>query len=118
AAQGEGDSSTDLVDLQEQICSTKSSDCPVICVKAGFGECGEVDPCLKNGDLECEILDPCEKNGDGCEPPPSDPCIIGLKHYEECPPPPPPPPTYDGCTLTQGFWKTHPDAWPVDGLTI
>ncbi len=23
-----------------------------------------------------------------------------------------------GCTLTQGFWKTHPLAWPVDSLTI
>ena len=24
----------------------------------------------------------------------------------------------DSCTLTQGFWKTHPEAWPVDTLTI
>jgi hypothetical protein len=23
-----------------------------------------------------------------------------------------------GCTLTQGFWKTHPEAWPVAGLTL
>jgi hypothetical protein len=23
-----------------------------------------------------------------------------------------------GCTLTQGFWKNHPNAWPVDTLTI
>ncbi|HLK41495.1 MAG TPA: hypothetical protein VKU41_32320 [Polyangiaceae bacterium] len=23
-----------------------------------------------------------------------------------------------GCTLTQGFWKTHPSAWPVKSLTI
>ncbi len=23
-----------------------------------------------------------------------------------------------GCTLTQGFWKTHPDEWPVDELEI
>jgi hypothetical protein len=23
-----------------------------------------------------------------------------------------------GCTLTQGFWKNHPDAWPVDTLSI
>ena len=23
-----------------------------------------------------------------------------------------------GCTYTQGFWKTHPSAWPVPGLTI
>lgn len=23
-----------------------------------------------------------------------------------------------GCTLTQGFWKNHPDAWPVSSLSI
>ena len=23
-----------------------------------------------------------------------------------------------GCTLTQGYWKTHPSAWPVTSLTI
>jgi hypothetical protein len=23
-----------------------------------------------------------------------------------------------GCTLTQGFWKTHPSAWPVTTLTL
>ncbi len=23
-----------------------------------------------------------------------------------------------GCTYTIGFWKTHPDAWPVDEITI
>lgn len=23
-----------------------------------------------------------------------------------------------GCTLTQGFWKTHPEAWPVTTLTL
>jgi len=22
------------------------------------------------------------------------------------------------CTLTQGFWKNHPDAWPVSSLTL
>ncbi len=22
------------------------------------------------------------------------------------------------CTLTQGYWKNHPDAWPVDSLTL
>lgn len=25
---------------------------------------------------------------------------------------------FEGCTYTQGFWKTHPEAWPVDHLTI
>lgn len=29
-----------------------------------------------------------------------------------------PPPDGGGCTLTQGYWKTHPSAWPVSGLTI
>lgn len=24
----------------------------------------------------------------------------------------------DGCTLTQGYWKNHPGAWPTDALTI
>ncbi len=28
------------------------------------------------------------------------------------------PPEDPGCTLTQGYWKTHPSAWPVPGLTI
>ena len=23
-----------------------------------------------------------------------------------------------GCTYTIGYWKTHPDAWPVDEITI
>jgi uncharacterized repeat protein (TIGR01451 family) len=31
-----------------------------------------------------------------------------------CPPPPPP----GGCTFTQGFWKTHPEAWPVSSLSL
>jgi len=29
-----------------------------------------------------------------------------------------PTPLSDSCTLTLGYWKTHPDAWPVDQLTI
>lgn len=33
-----------------------------------------------------------------------------------CPPPPPPP--GDDCTLTQGFWKNHPEAWPVSSLVL
>lgn len=33
----------------------------------------------------------------------------------DCPPPPPPP---DGCSYTPGYWKNHPDAWPVDGLEV
>lgn len=28
------------------------------------------------------------------------------------------PPEEGGCTYTQGFWKTHPEAWPVDSLTL
>jgi len=35
---------------------------------------------------------------------------------DSCTPPPPPP--SEGCTLTQGFWKTHPTAWPVGSLTL
>jgi len=23
-----------------------------------------------------------------------------------------------GCTYTQGYWKNHPEAWPVDNLTL
>jgi hypothetical protein len=23
-----------------------------------------------------------------------------------------------GCTLTQGFWKNHPEAWPVDTMIV
>lgn len=29
-----------------------------------------------------------------------------------------PPPPGEGCTLTQGYWKNHEDAWPVDSLVI
>jgi hypothetical protein len=29
----------------------------------------------------------------------------------------PPPPT-GACPLTQGYWKNHPDAWPVTSLTL
>jgi cysteine-rich repeat protein len=25
---------------------------------------------------------------------------------------------YDDCTLTQGYWKNHPGAWPVSTLTL
>src|SRR5678810_970304 len=24
----------------------------------------------------------------------------------------------DDCTLTQGYWKNHPDAWPVSSLKL
>jgi hypothetical protein len=27
-------------------------------------------------------------------------------------------PTGDGCTRTPGYWKNHPEAWPVDAITI
>ena len=27
-------------------------------------------------------------------------------------------PTPGGCVLTQGFWKNHPDAWPVTGCSL
>ncbi len=31
---------------------------------------------------------------------------------------PPAAPPDQGCTLTQGFWKNHPQAWPVDSLDL
>ncbi|NVB78110.1 MAG: DUF4215 domain-containing protein [Kofleriaceae bacterium] len=40
---------------------------------------------------------------------------------EDSPPPASenyPPVSEDGCTLTQGYWKNHPDAWPVSSLTL
>jgi len=30
----------------------------------------------------------------------------------------PPPTASNTCPLTQGFWKTHPQAWPVSSLTL
>ena len=27
-------------------------------------------------------------------------------------------PTYEGCTRTPGYWKNHPDAWPVPTIDI
>ena len=30
----------------------------------------------------------------------------------------PPPPPGGGCTFTQGYWKNHEEAWPVDNLTL
>lgn len=35
----------------------------------------------------------------------------------DCAPPPPPPPSGPG-TGTPGFWKNHPDAWPVSSLKL
>jgi hypothetical protein len=29
-----------------------------------------------------------------------------------------PEPPQEGCTRTQGYWKNHPDDWPVDEITI
>lgn len=34
------------------------------------------------------------------------------------PPPPPPPPPGPNCTYTQGYWKNHPQDWPVTELTL
>jgi hypothetical protein len=34
--------------------------------------------------------------------------------YDVCCAPPPD----QGCTLTQGYWKTHPEAWPVSSLVL
>jgi hypothetical protein len=31
---------------------------------------------------------------------------------------PPPPPPSNKCPLAQGFWKNHPNAWPVTSLTL
>lgn len=36
---------------------------------------------------------------------------------QDCEPPPPPPPTNPG-TGTPGYWKNHPEAWPVSSLVI
>ncbi|MCA9959820.1 MAG: hypothetical protein KC413_14720 [Anaerolineales bacterium] len=35
-----------------------------------------------------------------------------------CTPPPPPPPVENPGTGTIGYWKTHPEAWPTDFITI
>jgi choice-of-anchor A domain-containing protein len=34
------------------------------------------------------------------------------------PAPPTLPPSGNNCTYTQGYWKNHPEAWPVQSLTI
>lgn len=131
---------TPLANIGDGTCSTADPTCPVVCVKTGFGECegeptdpcekngigcGVIEPCIKNG-TGCEEIDPCLKHNSDCEP---DPCVLTgegceppppecPKHLgDECEPPPPPPPG-DGCTLTQGYWKNHPDDWPVESLTI
>ena len=41
----------------------------------------------------------------------------GLDNIVFAPPPPPPPPG-GGCSYTIGFWKTHPEVWPVDNLDL
>ena len=40
-----------------------------------------------------------------------------VDNIEICHTPPPPPPTNPG-TGTIGFWKTHPDAWPVEMIEV
>jgi hypothetical protein len=37
--------------------------------------------------------------------------LIGLSSGSQAQTPP-------NCTLTQGFWKNHPDAWPVDTIML
>jgi hypothetical protein len=37
-------------------------------------------------------------------------------YFESCSCEPPPPD--DGCTFTQGYWRNHPEAWPVDSLVL
>ena len=82
----------------------------MICTGNGIAEAGQyanigcVDVVRGDGSVELTACDP--------------------SHYygEE----PPPPPTGEGCTYTQGYWKTHgPDAkgnnsneWPVTSLTL
>jgi len=39
---------------------------------------------------------------------------IEVRCSTECPPPPPP----GGCTRTQGYWKNHEEAWPVQSLVL
>ncbi|MBC7233755.1 MAG: hypothetical protein H5T68_11010 [Chloroflexi bacterium] len=43
--------------------------------------------------------------------------FLHLKYdlYTSPPPPPPPPPPGTG---TPGYWKNHPEAWPVESITI
>jgi hypothetical protein len=42
---------------------------------------------------------------------------VEFGNVDTCEPPPPPPPPSPG-TGTPGYWKNHPDAWPVDEITI
>jgi hypothetical protein len=35
-----------------------------------------------------------------------------------CPCPPPPPPPSEQCVRTPGYWKNHPQAWPVEEIEI
>lgn len=45
--------------------------------------------------------------------------IIGMVDDPNFDPPPPPPSTsYDFDPKTQGYWKNHEEAWPVDSLTL
>jgi hypothetical protein len=40
------------LDLQDPVCSLEDPDCPVVCVKSGFGKC-QVDPCAEYENGEC-----------------------------------------------------------------
>jgi hypothetical protein len=84
---------------------------PNECVTVSIGdlpqECGVCDDCKK---LECgtkiEVRGRAEASYECCESEYS--CEVEGS-TKDC---------KAGCTLTQGFWKNHPDAWPVQDLIL
>jgi cysteine-rich repeat protein len=54
-------------------------------------------------DCDCPKDEDCPNDDDDCP-----------KDDDDCPKPP----EEDVCPLTQGFWKNHPEDWPVETLTL
>ncbi len=86
---------------------------PNQCVTVSIGdlpqECGACEDCKK---LECgteiKVRGRAEASYECCESEYSCEVKGSTKDCKED----------KGCTLTQGFWKNHPDAWPVGGLIL
>lgn len=78
-------------------------------VVVSLGACADYDSKLGATENAIIVVDAVTTCGSpDSAPPPPDAYI----------PPPPDAPADQGCTLTQGFWKTHPEAWPVASLSI
>ncbi len=86
---------------------------PNECVNLSLGDLMQDGLCDQCKELECGTEYVVHGRAEGfCECAPSGDSCTKHGSTEECKE------EEKGCTLTQGFWKNHPDAWPVSSLTL